>query len=197
MKRKIRKAKDTRLAEEKERERRAKALQQETRDRKKAEQAKKRAEKLRRQKALAEARRTQQEADRAVTRARQELASVIRETGAASGPARSSGTSSGRKVQSVVLKQYLSSLYDRIHRYWILPEMRKWDRSLEAIVVLTIRKDGSIANMQFERKSKDPFFDQFVMKTLQTAAPMPRFPALMSQPTIEIGLRFKPGELKM
>ena len=75
--------------------------------------------------------------------------------------------------------------------------MRKWDRSLEAIVVLTIRKDGAISNMQFERKSRDPFFDQFVMKTLQNAAPMPRFPALMSQTTIEVGLRFKPGELRM
>ena len=197
LKRKIRKAKDTRLAEEKERELRAKALQQETLDRKKAKQAKKRAEKLRRQKALAEARRTQQEAERAAASARQELASMIRETGPSTASGRSSGSSSGRKVQSVVLKQYLSSLYDRVHSHWILPEMRKWDRSLEAIVVLTIRKDGSISNMQFERKSRDPFFDQFVMKTLQTAAPMPRFPALMSQATIEVGLRFKPGELKM
>jgi colicin import membrane protein len=75
--------------------------------------------------------------------------------------------------------------------------MRKWDSGLETIVVLTIRNDGSIANMQIERKSKDSFFDQFVMKTLQSASPMPRFPALMSQPSIEVGLRFKPGELAM
>lgn len=193
LKRKVRKAKDTRLAEEKELEQRAKELQQKTLAQKKAKEARKRAEKLRRQKVLAEARRTQQEADLAAARARQELASVIRETGTVS----TAGSSSGRKVQSVVLKQYLSSLYDRVHSYWILPEMRTWDRSLEAIVVLTIRKDGSISNMQFERKSRDPFFDQFVMKTLQTAAPMPRFPALMSQASIEVGLRFKPGELKM
>jgi colicin import membrane protein len=96
-----------------------------------------------------------------------------------------------------VLKQYLSSLYDRVHSQWILPEMRQWDRGLETIVVLTIRRDGSVAGMQIERKSTDPFFDQFVMKTLQSAAPMPRFPALMTQKTIEVGLRFKPGELAM
>jgi colicin import membrane protein len=35
------------------------------------------------------------------------------------------------------------------------------------------------------------------MKTLQSAAPLPRFPALMTQKTIEVGLRFKPGELAM
>ncbi len=196
-KRKVRKAKDTRLAEEKEKQQRLKAAQQDKIKRKKAEQARKRADKLKRQRALAAARRAQQEADRAAARARQELASVIRQTGPSSGATRSSGSSSGRQVQSVVMKQYLSSLYERVHSYWILPEMRNWDRSLETIVVLTIRRDGSVADMQVERKSRDPIFDQFVMKTLQSAVPMPRFPALMSQPTIEVGLRFKPGELKM
>ena len=190
LKRKVRKVKDTRLAEEKERDQRAKTLKEQALARKKAEQA-------RRQKIIADARRAQQEADQAAAMARQELASVIRETGTARASGRSSGSSSGRKVESVVLKQYFSSLYDRVHSYWFLPEMRKWDRSLETIVVLTIRRDGSIANMQIERRSRDQFFDQFVMKTLQSAAPMPRFPSLMSQPTIEVGLRFKPGELAM
>ena len=206
-KRKLRKAKDTRLAEEKEqekREQRAKIARQEQQKRKKealarkrkAEQKRKRAEKQRRQRAIAAARRAQLEADRAAAMAREELASVIRQKGAA-GRTAANGNASGRKVQSVVLKQYLSSLYERVHGYWILPEMRKWDRGLETIVVLTILRDGSVAGMQIERKSRDPFFDQFVMKTLQSAAPMPRFPALMSQASIEVGLRFKPGELAM
>ncbi len=196
-KRKVKKAKDTRLAEEKEKEQRVKAAQQDKLKRKKADQARKRADKLKRQRTLADAKRAQHEADRAAARARQELASVIRQSGPSSGAARSSGSSSGRQVQSVVLKQYLASMYDRVHSYWILPEMRAWDRGLETIVVLTIRRDGSVAGMQVERKSGDPFFDQFVMKTLQTALPMPRFPTLMSQPSIEVGLRFTPGELKM
>ena len=177
--RKIRKAKDTRLVDEK------------------AERAKKRAEQLRRKRALAEARSAQQEAERAAARARQELAAMIRERGAVATARKSSGSSSGRKVQSAVLKQYLSSLYDRVHSYWILPEMRTWDRHLETVVVLILRRDGSIADMQIERKSSDPFFDQFVMQTLQNAAPMPRFPALMRDSSLEVGLRFKPGELAM
>ena len=204
-KRKVKKAKDTRLAEEKEQEKRQKIARLEQQKRKKkelaqkrkAQQARKRAAKVRRQRALADARRAQQEADRAAAVAREELAAVIRQSGATSKPAGRSGSSSGRKVQSVVLKQYLSSLYDKVHGYWILPEMRQWDARLETIVVLTIRRDGSVKGMQIERKSKDPYFDQFVMKTLRSAAPMPRFPALMSQASIEVGLRFKPGELAM
>ena len=190
LKRKIRKARDTRLAEEKDREKRARALKQQALARKKAEQA-------RRKKAIADARRAKQEAAQAAARARQELASMIRESGAGGGLASRSGSTAGRKVQSVVLKQYLASLYERVHSYWILPEMRRWNPSLETIVVLAIRRDGSIARMEIERKSRDQFFDQFVMKTLQSAAPMPPFPRLMTQPVIEVGLRFKPGELAM
>jgi colicin import membrane protein len=197
LKRKIRKAKDTRLAEEKEQERLAKKKKQEALARKKAELTKKRAEQARRKRAIAEAKRAELEARRAAARARQELASVIRTTGVPASGGRSSGSSSGRKVSSVVLNQYLSTLYDRVHSYWVLPEMRTWDRGLETVVVLVIRRDGSVADMQVERKSRDPFFDRFVLKTLQNASPMPPFPALMSQASIEVGLRFKPGELAM
>ena len=197
LKRKIKKAKDTRLAEEKEREQRAKALQKERLDRKKAEQAKKRAEKLRRQKALAEARRTQQEADRAVTRARQELASVIRETGAASTAGRSSGSSSGRKVQSLGVQQYSSSLNSWIRSHFKIPEMLKKNRNLKTLVALTIRRDGSIVNMQIEQKSGDPFFDQSVMKALHSASPMPRFPGVMTETSQEFILGFTPFGLEL
>ena len=197
LKRKIKKAKDTRLAEEKERERRAKALQQETLDRKKAEQAKKRADKLRRQKALSEARRTQQEADRAVARARQELASMIRETGTASTAGRSSGASSGRKVQSIAVQQYASSLNAWIGSHWKIPEMLKKNRNLKTLVALTIRRDGSIVNMQIEQKSGDPFFDQSVMKALHSASPMPRFPGVMTETSQEFILGFTPFGLEL
>ena len=197
LKRKIRKAKDTRLAEEKERELRAKALQKETRDRKKAEQAKKRTEKIRRQKALADARRAEQEADRAVTRARQELASVIRETGAASGPVRSSGTSSGRKRADAITNQYGALLMTKISSYWKIPEMLKSSRNLKTMVALTIRRDGSIAEMRIVQKSGDPFFDQSAMKALRSAAPMPRFPALITEPSLDFDMDFTPQGLAL
>ena len=68
------------------------------------------------------------------------------------------------------------SLYDRVQQFWILPDMRQWDAGLETIVVLTILRDGTVARTMVEKKSTDPFFDQFVMKTIQSASPMPRFP---------------------
>lgn len=152
-------------------------------------------EKRAREKALAAARRDEKLAEQDAVKARQALADLIRETGALANnqPRR---PSSGRKqVQSIVFQQYLASLYDKVQSFWVLPEMRQWRRGLETIVVLTIRKDGTVTNTYIEKKSRDPFFDQFVMKTIQNAIPMPHFPSLMPQKSIEVGLRFRPGEL--
>jgi colicin import membrane protein len=151
-----------------------------------------------RKRALARVKREEKQARRAAEEARAALAEMIRQKGtrsaASTTPRRSTG---GRQVQSIVLQNYYSALYDQIQRYWVLPDMRKWDARLETVVVLTIRRDGTVARKVVEKKSKDPFFDQFVMKTLESALPLPRFPKLMTQASIEVGLRFKPGELIM
>ncbi len=163
-----------------------------------AEQKAKRQQEIKRKQALAEARKEEERARLAAQEARAALAEMIRQKGVS--PAASSASrksSGGKEVQSIVFKQYLSSLYDRVQSFWILPDMRQWDLGLETVVVLTIRRDGTVAHTAIEKKSRDPFFDQFVMKTVQSAVPMPRFPTLMPQASIEVGLRFRPGELLM
>lgn len=79
----------------------------------------------------------------------------------------------------------------------MLPDMRKWDRNLEATVVLVINNNGQVLKTTVEKQSRDPFFNQVVVKTLHSAAPMPTFPKLMKERTIEVGLRFRPGKLEM
>ncbi len=182
-KRKRRRAKDTRLADEKEKEKKLIAQKRVKEQRE-----------LERKQRLAQARLDELRAEQAAKRAREELASLIRTSDSSSRNTRSSGS---RQVSSVVLKQYLSAVDERLRRYWILPDMRKWNKGLETVVVLTIQKDGTVLRKMIEKKSNDPFYDQFVMKTIQSSLPMPPFPALMSRKTIEVGIRFRPGELLM
>lgn len=120
---------------------------------------------------------------------------MIREIGTAHASSRSSGSSSGRRVQSVGLNQYSSSLNAWITSQFMIPEMLKKNRKLKTTVALTIHRDGTIANLQIERKSGDPFFDQSVMKTLQSASPMPRFPGLLKETSLEYVLDFTPSGL--
>ncbi len=206
LKRKIKKAVDTRLAEEKEREKRATALREKDRQRKRSEQLeqdrKRKAAVARRAAAVARADNARKEADRAAQDARRALADMYRSQGAlerkkTTGAASGSGTSGRRQVQSIVAQQYYAALYSHIQGYWVLPEMRKWDRNLEATVVLVINQNGQVLKTTVEKKSQDPFFNQVVVKTLHSAAPMPTFPKLMKERTIEVGLRFRPGKLEM
>jgi TolA protein len=93
------------------------------------------------------------------------------------------------------MKQYLSTVYQQIHDNWILPDLQNWDNSLEAVLVITIRRDGVVTNSFFERKSSNIYFNQFVLKAVKDASPLPPFPDQLKENTFEIGLRFKPGEL--
>lgn len=148
-----------------------------------------------RQQALARARAAEEQADLEAKRARAALAEMIRQQGVQTASSAAGKSSGGQEVRSIVLKQYLSSLYDRVQQYWVLPEMRQWNPGLETVVVLTILKDGTVARKIIEKKSRDPFFDQFVMKTIQSATPLPHFPKLLTQSSLEVGFRFRPGEL--
>ncbi len=94
-----------------------------------------------------------------------------------------------------ITKQYYSAVYQRIHEHWILPDIQVWDDNLEAVLVIKIRRDGIVTNSFFENKSDNIYFNQFVMKTIRDAAPLPPFPPRLTKSFIEIGLRFRPGEL--
>jgi len=98
-------------------------------------------------------------------------------------------------AQSNLEQQYLDAVAQRIKSFWVLPKTRKWNSSLQAQVVITIDNEGKIMSLLFDHRSGDPIFDQLVEKAINSAAPMPRFPALIQQKTIEGGFKFRPGML--
>jgi colicin import membrane protein len=157
---------------------------------------------------------TKAEADRTAKDAVSKLADALKTTTPGPGPASGSSTkattgntSSTTKTTGVTgpkgtgiepafyMKQYLSAVYQKIHDHWVLPDLQNWDNALEAVLVITIRKDGVVTDNYFEKKSKNIYFNQFVLKAVKEASPMPPFPGQLEEKTLEIGLRFKPGEL--
>ena len=99
-------------------------------------------------------------------------------------------------VNNLLESSYQAKIFSRLQQYWSLPEYKKWDPGLAAIVVITIRSDGRIINQYFQKKSGDRFFDQFVMSTLQKAGSMPPIPPALKKRQYKIGLRFKPGSIQ-
>ena len=116
---------------------------------------------------------------------------------AGSGTVQQSGARrSGGSIQvDAALKQYYISVSQKIHQHWVLPEMQKWDENLEAIIVVYVRRDGIVTKKEFEKKSPNLFFNQFVEKTLRESLPLPPFPPNLKDNELEIGLVFHPGGL--
>lgn len=114
--------------------------------------------------------------------------------GTAVGTAANSGAAKAGPEMSAALRRYYAAVLNHIQRHWVLPPMQDWDSSLEAILVINIHRDGIITKTFFESKSNNVYFNQFVMKTVREAAPLPVFPADLEDSFVEIGLRFHPTE---
>lgn len=154
---------------------------------------------LQRIQARVEEREARQTADKAIHDAVSQLRNSLHsKKGKQSGKATGSTggkTGEGAAVIDEIQKRYYAAVYERIHAYWNLPDLQNWKDSLETVVVLKIRKDGIVTSKFFEKKSDNRFFNQFVDKAIQEASPLPPFPLGLQKKHLEIGLRFRPGEL--
>jgi colicin import membrane protein len=111
-------------------------------------------------------------------------------------PAAGSAAGGGQgAIVEKILRRYLADLHMRIQQHWKLPDLQKWDNSLEARIVIKVRRDGIVTESFFENRSQNFHFDQFVEKAVRDASPLPPFPAGLEDERLEIGLRFRPGEV--
>ncbi len=205
LKRKIKKAKDTRLEEEKRRERLAldrirkqvREKQEREKDlaKKKALAKKRAAEKRVRQRMLARAKAEERRAREAARNARAEIAEVLREQQNlyATRPAAPGAGNGARSVHSALEKQYYMDLARRVQRLWVLPEIKKWSPNLETIVEFTVLADGRLANVTVAKRSGDSFFDRFARETVKKAAPMPPIPPALKKTHLDLGFRLRPA----
>jgi colicin import membrane protein len=106
----------------------------------------------------------------------------------------SAGGGQGVIVEKI-MRRYLADLHMRIQQHWKLPDLQSWDNSLEARFVIKVRRDGIVTESFFEKRSQNFHFDQFVEKAIRDASPLPPFPSGLDEERLEIGLRFRPGEV--
>lgn len=97
---------------------------------------------------------------------------------------------------NLIQAQYHAAIFGKLQQFWSLPEYMQENLDLVAVVVITIKKNGQIANVFFEERSGDRVFDQFVAKTIEAASPLPAIPAAMKKQRYEIGLRFRPESIR-
>jgi membrane protein involved in colicin uptake len=120
--------------------------------------------------------------------------------GTSLGVANQAGTGSGSGPSGGIavdenLRRYLIAVNSQIQEHWVLPDLQNWKANVEAIVIIRVRRDGVVVESTFKKKSDNVFFNQFVEKTLKLSSPLPPFPIGINQSEMEIGLKFKPGEV--
>lgn len=124
---------------------------------------------------------------------RQQLRSSMR---SGAGGTTGQATASSGQNMGILEQQYYSTLKGHIQPYWQPPDVKSWESGLVAIVSITIGSDGQILQRDFEKKSGDALFDQFVLKTLDAANPLPVPPPALQKQHLEIGLKFKPSGIQ-
>jgi len=105
------------------------------------------------------------------------------------------GGPSGSVEVNELLKRYLIAVNSQVQQHWKLPESQPWKDSLEAIIVIRVRQDGTVIDTFFEHRSESLTFNQYVERAIRQSAPLPSFPAGLDQKDMEIGLRFRPGRV--
>ena len=97
---------------------------------------------------------------------------------------------------SQALMLYRALVNEKIESNWALPErLSRGKDKLEAVLVVRVRRDGTVFDIQFEQKSGDSYFDDSVLKAVQKSKPFPPFPDIYSPKEEEIVIRFAPAKV--
>ena len=99
-------------------------------------------------------------------------------------------------VMTIKHKLYYNLIWKRIRSVWVLPDAAlAGQKNLEAIIGIRISPNGQIEDIQFEKKSGNPIFDESVLRAIKKANPLPPLPPGFEGERFDVGVRFTPSDL--
>jgi colicin import membrane protein len=105
------------------------------------------------------------------------------------------GTSSG---VGKVIALYQMEIETAVKNNWAYPVAllnAEEGKTPEAVVILTVRKDGKILEHSFKKRSHNPLFDDSVLKAIQKSDPLPPFPPGYKKRNEEVEINFSLKDL--
>ena len=64
-------------------------------------------------------------------------------------------------------RRYYISINKEIIKVWHYPANVNWDKDLEATVEIKINKNGQVTKVELVKKSRDEFFNNYILKILK------------------------------
>ncbi len=97
---------------------------------------------------------------------------------------------------SIKHKMYYNLIWQRIRSVWVLPdEVLRGKKDLETIVAIRVARDGQIVDIQFEKKSGNPYLDESAIRAIKKANPLPPLPPGIEGDKFDLGIRFTPSDV--
>ena len=113
-----------------------------------------------------------------------------------SAPGRQSGTGGGGEGLDGRMKNYYSLIWSRIKGSWTIPQGMMPKENVEVIIYTRILRDGTVATLNFEKRSGNRYFDESALRSVKKAIPFPPFPEGLRESSIEVGIRFRSSEFR-
>lgn len=76
----------------------------------------------------------------------------------------------------ILMQLYRAQVEAWIRSNWSYPVAMDKGKDAEAVVVLDVKRDGTILNKSLEKRSSIPMFDESVLKAIERSNPLPPFP---------------------
>ena len=115
--------------------------------------------------------------------------------GGASPPVPAGARASGGGGQAALtqITIYQAEIPFHIQRHWAYSEQMAGGRKdLAAWIIIKIMPNGEIADIWFEKKSGNTYFDESAFKAVKKSSPLPPLPKGYTKPFMDLGLRFTP-----
>ncbi len=93
------------------------------------------------------------------------------------------------------LQLYKTRIWNKVRGNWSYPDILAAKKGLEAVVLVSVSKDGKILSQKLIKTSGDPLFDQSVIRAVKLSDPLPPFPDGYVKRYEELELRFNLAEL--
>ncbi|MGD9123949.1 MAG: energy transducer TonB [Desulfarculaceae bacterium] len=131
--------------------------------------------------------------DSALNRIEQRVAARGPSTSGAMAPA-----GAGAQGQlSLRFQIYYTERWERLRRHWVLPEaLVEQTKGLTTVIVMRIKRDGSLEKVWLEKGSGNSRFDQSCLRAAERGAPFPPLPPEVRSSSHEVGVRFRAEDLE-
>jgi colicin import membrane protein len=118
------------------------------------------------------------------------LESKAEETKSAPGPPAGEGPGGVGSPGSTIMQIYRADVESLIKSNWHYPVAMENQKELEAVVVLMVKRDGTIMKSRFEKRSDNVLFDESVLKAIERSDPLPPFPESYTRSDEEFEISF-------